>query len=100
MENKKQYLIEKTIKEIKQKEEEIKKSDEGLEILETELKVEKRFFEMEDINNEIKENIKYSVGALEDMIFMERSKNDELKKDLQISKMRKQIIDKFGEDEL
>jgi len=100
MENKKQYLAEENKKEIERTNEEIKKSDEELEVLEARLKIEKKFSEMEDIDGNIKEDIKYSVQALEDMILMEKDKNSELKKDLQILIARKQVISKFEEEDL
>jgi hypothetical protein len=44
--------------------------------------------------------VKYSVQALEGMLMMEQQKNAELRQDLQISKYRLAVIDKFGDGEL
>ena len=100
MENLKQYLIEETDKEIKEKETEIKNSDEELKILEAKFKVEKKLSEMKDIYEETKEDIKYSVGAIKDMILMEKNRNAELRKELKILQARKQVINKFEDGEL
>lgn len=86
MENIKQYLKEKIQNQIKNIEAEIKKSDEELEIFEMDLKVEKKILEMQDVDMfldaECKEDVKYSIEAIENMFTMEGSKNEELKKDL------------------
>ena len=100
MDNLKQYLIEETNKEIKEKEEEIKKSDEELKILEAKFKVEKKFSEMEDIAEEIKEDVEFSSQAIRDTILMEKNENAELRKDLKILQTRKQVINKFEDEEL
>lgn len=96
----KQHLIEDTDKKIKETEEEIKKSDEELNILESKLKVERRMSEMEDIPEGIEEGIKYSIQAIESMILMEKDRNAELKKELEILRYRKQVINKFEDREL
>lgn len=100
MANSKQYLIEDTDKKIKEAEEEIKKSKQELEILESKLKVEKKLSEMKDISEEIKEDVKYSVQAIESMMLMEKNRNVELKKDLKMLESRKQVINKFEDEEL
>ncbi len=100
MENLKQYLIEEIDKEIKEKEVEIKNSDEELKILEAKFKVEKKLSEMKDIYEEIKEDVKYSVGAIKDMILMEKNRNVELRKELKMLQARKQVINKFEDGEL
>ena len=99
MENKKQYLINKEEDRIKKLKEEIKESDGDLEMMEVELKVDKKFFEMKDID-EIREDVKYFVMALESEISSERDRNEMLKKDLKIALARRQVINKFEEDEL
>lgn len=100
MESIKQRLINDTIKELAEREEEIKKSDEELGLLGARLKVENKFAEMRDIPPEITEDVKYSVQALENMIVMEENRNAELKRDFEILRYRKQVINKFEDEEL
>lgn len=100
MENLKQRLTEEINKEIKEKEEEIKNSGQELEILEARLKVEKKLSEIEDVSEEIKEDIKYSIQAIEGTILMEKERNAELKKEFEVLKYRKQIIGRFEDGEL
>ena len=100
MENLKQYLIEDTNKKIKETEEEVRNSDEELKVLEAKLKVEEKFLEIKDIPEGIKEDIKYSVEAIKGMIQMEKDKNGELKKEFEILRYRKQVINKFEDEEL
>jgi len=101
MKNTKQYLIKETDREIAGREKEVKKSDEELEILNARLKVEKKSLGMKDIKEDLKEDFKYSVIALQDMIAMEENKNFELKKDLEILKYRKEVINsQFSDNEL
>jgi len=98
--NLKQYLIEDTNKKIKEIEEEIKKSDEESALLEAKLKVENKMSNMKDIPEEIEEDVKYSAQALESMFFVEKNKNTELKKELELLRYRKQVINKFEDGEL
>ncbi len=100
MENLKQYLIEDVNKKIEEADEEIKESNEELEILESKLKVEEKFLSMKDIEKEIKEDVKYSVQAIGNMMVMEKNRNIKLKKDLKILQFRKKVIDKFEDEEL
>ena len=100
MENLKQYLLEDTTREIKAKEEEVRKSDEELKVLESRIKVENKMSEMKDIPEEIAEDVKYSAEALESMLMMEKDRNVELKKDLKVLNYRKQAINKFEDEEL
>jgi len=100
MKNLKQRLIDETKKGLVRMKAEIKQSDEELEILDARLKIEKKFYEVKDIEKDLKEDIKYSVAALEDMIAMELDRNAELKKDAKISAYRLTMIEKFADDEL
>lgn len=99
MGNIKQYLKDKISKNIEETEKQIEESNKELRILEAELKVEKKFSELEDIAEVIKDDVKYSVQAIESMLAMEQNKNEELKKELKILRTRKQVIDKFEEED-
>jgi hypothetical protein len=100
MKNKKQYLMEMVDREILGCEKEIKESDKELESLELKLKVEKELMKAKDLDKDIKDDVKYSVIALENIIAMEKNNNIDLKKDLKISKYRKVVIEKFKKEEL
>ncbi len=101
MKNIKQQFIDDTEKEIINKDREIKESDEELEILNAKLKVENRSLSMDDIKENLKEDFKYSILALENMITMEENKNSEYKKELEILKYRKAVIkSQFTDSEL
>ena len=97
MPNQKQYLIDETKKQIEEATEEIKKSDVEIEVLGANLKVENKMSGMEDIPEELKEDVKYSIQALENMLAMEKNRNEELKKELKMLQYRKQVINKFEE---
>jgi RNase H-fold protein (predicted Holliday junction resolvase) len=96
----KQRLTDESKNEVAAEEREIKISDEELETLEAKIKVENKFLKMKDIKDDLKDQVKYSVQALEGMLMMEQQKNAELRQDLQISKYRLAVIDKFGDGEL
>jgi exonuclease VII large subunit len=100
MENLKQYLPENTTREIEAKEEEVRKSNEELEVLESRIKVENKMSTMKDIPEEIAEDVKYSAEALESMLIMEKDRNAELEKELKVLNYRKQVINKFEDGEL
>ena len=95
MEDLKQKLLDDTIKGFKEKEEEIEKSNKELELLDARVKVEKRFFELKDITEEMKEDVKYSLQALESMVIMEKERNAELRKESELLRVRKQVINMF-----
>ena len=99
MASQKQYLINEIKKQIEEASGEIKESDKEIGILGAKLKVENKMSKMADVPEEIKEDIKYSVLALEDMLTMGKSKNEELKKELKILQYRKQVIDKFEDED-
>jgi hypothetical protein len=99
MEDLKQQLLDDTIKVFKEKEEEIEKSNKELELLDARVKVEKRFFELKDITEEMKEDVKYSLQALESMVIMEKERNAELKKESELLKVRKQVINMFEKED-
>jgi hypothetical protein len=100
MKNKKQYLMEMVDREILGCEKKIKESDKELESLELKLKVEKELMKVKDIDKDIKDDVKYSVIALENIIAMEKNNNIDLKKEFKISKYRKVVIEKFKKEEL
>jgi len=101
MENIKQHLIEETTKEIAAKEREIQESDHELEILSAKIKVENKALGMQDLKEHLRENFKYSAQALESMLAQEQQRNAELKKDLEILKYRKAVVEsQFSDNEL
>ena len=95
MEDLKQQLIDNTIKEFKEKEEKIEKSNKELELLDAKVKVEKRFSELKDIKEDMREDVKYSLQALESMVMMEKERDTQLRKELEILRVRKQVINMF-----
>ncbi len=101
MVNLKQHLVEEAINEITNKEQEIKSSDNELEILGARIKVENKILDMQDVQENLKEDFMYSVQALEHMILMETNRNHELKKGLEMLRYRRQVIEsQFSESEL
>lgn len=101
MTNIKQHLIDEAVNEITVKEREIQESDKELEILNARLIVEKKAEGMKDIKEHLKEDFKYSIQALESMIVMEQNKNFTLKKDMEMLKYRKAVIEsQFSDNEL
>lgn len=101
MTNLKQYLIEEITNEIVAKEGEIQESDHELEMLGAKLKVENKALGMQDLKEHLKEDFKYSAQALEGMVTQEQQKNTELKKDFEMLKYRKAVIEsQFSDNEL
>ncbi len=101
MKNLKQHLIEEVANNIIAKEKEIQESDYELEILGAKLKVEIRTLSMQDIQKCLIEDFKYSAQAIEVLLVQEQKKNTELKKDLEMLKYRKAVIEsQFSDDEL
>jgi len=101
MTNIKQHLIEQTTNEITAKEREIQASDRELEILNAKLKVENKTLVMQDLKEHLKEDFKYSAQALDSMLMQERQRNAELRKDLEMFKYRKAVIEsQFSDIEL
>jgi hypothetical protein len=96
----KQRLIELTQNYIAAKEREVKESDEELEMLEANLKVEKRIFSSKDTKAELKNEAKYGVETFEGLLLMERDKNAELKKEIEVERNKLKVIGTFGADEL
>jgi hypothetical protein len=96
----KQRLIDRTKSYIAAKEREVKESDVELEMLEADLKIEKRIFGAKDMKAVFKDEAKYGVETLESMILMEREKNAELKKEIEIEKNKLKVIGTFGAGEL
>lgn len=101
MKNLKQHLIDQAVAEIAAKENEIKASDEELTVLGARLKVEKKTLGMQDLKEHLKESFTYSLQGLETVIAQEQQQNAELKKDLEMLKYRKAVIDsQFTDTEL
>jgi exonuclease VII large subunit len=101
MKNIKQHLVEEIAKEITAKEREIQESDQELVVLSAKLKVENKTLGMQDLKEHLKEDFKYSAQALEGMVTQEQQRNAELKKDLEMLKYRKAVIEsQFSDNEL
>jgi hypothetical protein len=93
MTNLKQRLLEDVNNRIAKMEIEIKASDEESEILIAKQGIENVLMNKQDIGAELREDFKYSAMALESMIIMEKERNMELKKDLEMAKYRKTAIE-------
>ncbi len=101
MKNIKQNLIEEMTSEITAKEREIQESDHELAMLEARVKVENKTLGMQDLKEHLKEDFKYSAQALEGMLAQEQQRNAELKKDLEMLKYRKAVVEsQFSDNEL
>jgi len=100
MTNLKQTLIDETKKRVEELEKEIEESGKEVELLEAKLKVESKMASMKDLPQEVAEDVKYSVQALESMLQMEKNRNTELQKEFEILRHRSQVIRKFDDVEL
>lgn len=101
MKNIKQNLIEEITNEITAKEREIQESDHELAMLEAKVKVENKTLGMQDLKEHLKEDFKYSAQALEGMLAQESQRNAELKKDLEMLRYRKAVVEsQFSDNEL
>jgi exonuclease VII large subunit len=101
MTNIKQHLIEEATNNITTKEREIQESDHELEMLGAKLKVENKTLNMQDLKEHLKEDFKYSAQALEDMLAQEQQRNTELKKELEMMKYRKAVLEsQFSDNDL
>lgn len=101
MTNIKQHLVEEITNDIIAKEREIQESDHELEMLGAKLKVENKTLNMQDLKEYLREDFKYSAQALEGMVTQEQQRNAELKKDLEILKYRKAVVEsQFSDNEL
>lgn len=101
MKNLKQHLIDQVAAKIAAKENDIKVSDEELAVLGARLKVEKKTLGMQDLKEHLKESFTYSLQGLEAVIAQEQHQNTELKKDLEMLKYRKAVIEsQFTDGEL
>lgn len=101
MKNIKQQLIEGVTSEIDAKEREIQESGQELKILNARLRVENKALGMQDIKEHLMEDFKYSAQALEGMLAQEQQRNTELKKELEMLKYRKGVIEsQFSDNEL
>ena len=93
MENIKQYLIKEATSETIAKEREIQDSEQELAVLGARLKLENKILGMQDLQERLKEDFKYSAQALESMLAQEQHKNTELKKELEMLKYRKAVLE-------
>ncbi len=101
MTNIRQHLIDETKNQIIAQEREIRESDEELEVLGAKLKVENKTLVMQDLKEHLKEDFKYSAQALQGMLEQEQQRNAELKKDLEVLKYRKAVVEsQFSDNEL
>ena len=101
MKNLRQHLIEEITNNITAKEREIQESDQELEVLGAKLKVENKTLGMQDLKEHLKEDFKYSAQALEGMLAQEQNRNSELKKDLEMLKYRKAVLEsQFSDNDL
>lgn len=93
MKNLEQHLIDQATSEITAKENDIKVSDQKLAVLSARLKVEKKTLGMQDLKEHLKEGFTYSLQGLETVITQEQQQNAELRKDLEMLKYRKAVIE-------
>lgn len=101
MKNLKQHLIDQATAEITTKENNIKVSDEELAVLGARLEVEKKTVGMQDLKEHLKESFTYFLQGLEIVIAQEQQQNAELKKDLEMLRYRKAVIEsQFTDGEL
>ena len=101
MKNTKQHLVEEIANEIVAKEREIMESDQELALLGAKLKVENKTLGMQDLKEHLKEDFKYSAQVLEGILTQEQHRNAELKKDLEMLKYRKAVVEsQFSDNEL
>jgi len=100
MENIKQYLKDEIRKEIEETEKEIEESNKELVILEAKIKVEEKMARLKDLKEELEDDVKYGVIALKEILLMEKNRNDELKKDFEIMRVRRKVIDNFEKEDL
>ena len=101
MTNLKQHLIEEATNNITAKEREINESDQELTVLSAKLKVENKTLGMQDIKEHLKEDFKYSAHALDGMVTQEQERNTELKKELEMMKYRKAVLEsQFSDNDL
>jgi len=99
--NTKQHLVEEITNEIVAKEREIQESDHELEMLGAKLKVENKTLGMQDLKEHLKEEFKYSAQALDGMVTQEQERNTELKKELEMMKYRKAVLEsQFSDNDL
>jgi len=101
MTNLKQHLIDEATNNITAKEREVHESDHELTVLGAKLKVENKTLGMQDLIEHLKEDFKYSAQALEGMLTQEQQRNTELKKELEMLKYRKAVLEsQFSDNDL
>ncbi len=99
--NTKQKLINEMLKEVTEKEKEIENSNEEVRILKVRIKIENKALEMKDLKEDLREDFVYGAEALKSMLTMEENRNFELKRELEVLKYRKAVIEsQFTDSEL
>lgn len=99
--NLKQTLIENASKEIAEKEEEIKDSDAEIAVLRAKIKVENKALNMDDLEGYLREEFRYSIEALRNILVMEEEMNNKLKMELEMLAYRKKVIEsQFSDNDL
>ena len=90
-------MTEKVKKQIEDTKYEIKKSDEEIETMEIDNKVDRKILEMLDVDahldTESKENVKYTLEAAEGMLLQEKERNANFRKDLKILEYKLKVIE-------
>ena len=100
MENIKEYLKKEILEEIQKIQEDIKKSNEEIKVWEAKIKIEEKLADFKDLNEEMENDVKYGILALKDFLLMERNKSEELNKEFELLRRRKQVLNKFEEQDL
>lgn len=100
MPNIRQNIQNQIAREKSEAEKNIETSRQEIEVMKARLKVEERFLEMEDIEDELKEQVKYSIQPLKDEIVMEQENLAKFEKDLKIAKYMLDVLGKFSDREL
>jgi len=100
MQNIQQRIMEEVEAEITAKEKELEESDKEIARIWAKLAVEKKVHGMRDLESGLREDFKYGVSALENILMMEEGRNKELEKDLAMLRCRKSAIPKCTEEEL
>lgn len=100
MENIKQYLKDEITEEMKEIEKKIKESNKDLEVWEAKIKVEKKMERLKNLKEELEDDVKYGVIALKEILLMEKNRNEKLKKEFELLRIRKIVVDKFEDQDL
>lgn len=98
--NIKQNIQNQIAREKSEAEKNIETSRQEIEVMKARLKVEEKFMEMEDIEEELKEQVGYSIQAIKDEITREEENLEKLGNDLKIAKYMLDVLGKFSDREL